>query len=300
MNEAAGPFSTDVHMKSMTGMGKASGLVQGGQLRVEIKTVNHRFCEVGVRLPGRFALLEIPLRQFVKTIVQRGKVDVFVAEDKTPEVSTSEMAAFRRYRDYLEKIRGDLGITSPIDLGILLAGVGSVSTTGVDLESAWRELEAVVIRALTDLDRMRSDEGQRLKLEFEERFLTIEQIRGNIVRKIAGIHAELAQKLNKRIKDRALEIAEIDPLRLQSEVVFYLDRMDITEELERLKSHLTQMATFLAAPEAVGRKMDFLLQEINREFNTVASKVQNTGVALEVVYAKAELEKIREQIQNIE
>jgi uncharacterized protein (TIGR00255 family) len=286
-------------MKSMTGMGRAGGVVQGSSLRVEIKAVNHRFCEVSVRLPGRFSLLEIPLRQFVKGVVQRGKVDVFVAEDRTPEVSSNELAAFRQYRDYLERIRADLGITQPVDLNLLITGVGSVPVQ-VDLDAAWRELEPVVRHAVSDLDRMRSDEGLRLKQEIKDRFLTIEEISGNVFDQSATIRSELEQRLNKRIKERALEIAEIDPLRLQSEVVFYLDRMDITEELGRLKSHLAQVEVFLSSPEAVGRKMDFLLQEMNREFNTVASKVQNTGVAIQVVTAKAELEKIREQIQNIE
>lgn len=287
-------------MHSMTGMGRAAGSVLGTSVRVEIKSVNHRFCEVNFRAPGRYNILEIELQNTVKQSIRRGRVDVMLFEEKSGEVLPTEKEAFQSYHSYLTNIKQCLNLDEEITLSHLLGGVGSWINRELDAKSAWADLKVIVEKALEDLKTMKAEEGARLKTCLADRFAALRKIKDEIAVHAGECKEILEEKLNNRIKEKLEQLENFDQNRLHSEIVYYLDRLDISEELDRLSSHFKQADTFLNSKEPVGRKMDFLLQEFNREFNTVASKCQNSSVAHLAVEGKAELEKIREQIQNIE
>lgn len=287
-------------MKSMTGMGKSSGVIQNTPVRIEVKSVNHRFCEVHFRAHGKYNVLEILAQNLVKSMVKRGRVDIFIAEEKSVAISVAEQDAFKSYYDYLMNIKQTLNLQEDITLQHLLPGANSWIQKEMEPKDAWKDIQPLLIECLNDLNKMREAEGKSLKQNIKDRFENIENITSK-VKKISGtVRDELQAKLEEKISARAEHIKEIDPQRMQTEILFYLDRLDIDEELERLSSHMKQTKDFLEAKEPIGRKVDFLLQEYNREFNTIASKSQNAEVAHLVVEAKSELEKIREQIQNIE
>jgi uncharacterized protein (TIGR00255 family) len=287
-------------MKSMTGIGQAQGQVQGNVLRIEIKSINHRYCEVNCRFPTRYALLEIPIQNLVKNRLNRGRIDIFIFEDKADTLGNLEKAGLKSYCKYINNIKQALNLKEEITLSQVLAGGGSWGGRAVDPNLTWKELEPIIEKALKNVQEMRVSEGSRLKKEIMSRFAEINKIFLSISGQSQNIKEDLEKKMMTRLQERMKEVKEIDPQRMQTEILFYLDRMDISEEIERIQSHMKQTQIFLADPEPVGRKLDFLLQEFNREFNTVASKVQNSQIAHHVVSAKAELEKIREQIQNIE
>lgn len=284
----------------MTGMGRAQGTVQGAGIRIEIKSINHRFCEVGTKLPGRFMPLEILIQQFVKKKLARGKIDVFVSEEKSQRLSVAENDAYRACYNHLKSVRDSLDLAGGVTLQDVLAGVNAWVQRDLDVDAAWSEFQTVLETALGDLSAMRAKEGTNLKREMQTLFNSLKEILTKIEAQREGIQAELEKRLREKIAQKAEELGGVDPLRLQMEVLFHLDRTDVTEELQRLKSHFKQAEAFFADPQPSGRKLDFLLQEFNREFNTIGSKIQNGEVAHLVVDAKAELEKIREQIQNIE
>lgn len=281
-------------------MGKAMGKVQGNSVRVEMKSVNHRFCEVHFRAHGKYNILDIPTQNLVKSIITRGRVDIFVAEDKTVELSPVESQAFQSYFDYLKNIKESLDIKEEIGLQHLLSGVNNWVQKEMDPDKSWKEFQGILKAALQDLNDMRVSEGKRLKESINKRVESIQKIIANINKYSESVKAELQDKLGQKISERVENLKDLDPQRLEMEVIYYLDRMDISEELERLESHMVQMQKFQDEKKPIGRKIDFLLQEFNREFNTIASKSQSADVAHLVVEAKSELEKIREQIQNIE
>lgn len=287
-------------MKSMTGMGRAHGQVRGVPVKIEIKTVNHRYCEVNVRVPSRLGFLEIPAQQTIKAKLHRGKVDVYITEERSAKPAEADLEAFRACLTYLDGIRQDLGLSEPVSLSHLLSGASAWLQTEMNADDAWREFAPILESALSDLTTMREREGRELKNDIAARFAVLDVIRKEVVESADVVAEELRKKLMARVAEKMVDLTGLDPQRLNQEVVFYLDRLDISEELARLSSHLNQAAHFLSVKEAVGRKLDFLLQEINREFNTIASKCQNAPVAHRVVDAKVELEKIREQVQNIE
>lgn len=287
-------------MKSMTGMGRAQGNVQGAGIRIEIKSINHRFCEVGTKLPGRFLPLEILIQQLVKKTLSRGKIDVFVSEEKNQKLSVAENDAYRACYAHLKGVSDSLGLEGGVSLQDVLTHVNAWVQRDLDVDAAWREFQPVLELALADLMKMRDKEGMNLKKQMQVSFEVLGGILARIEAQRGGIQAELEKRLREKIAQKAEELGGIDPMRLQMEVLFHLDRTDVTEEIQRLKSHFKQAEAFFADAAPSGRKLDFLLQEFNREFNTIGSKIQNGAVAHFVVDAKAELEKIREQIQNIE
>lgn len=287
-------------MKSMTGMGRAQGIVQGAQIRIEIRSINHRFCEVSVRLPSRYLPLEILIQQSVKKNLARGKIDIFVSEEKTPSVSPAEVEAYKACHQYYAQIQKQLGLNQEITLQDLMAGVGHWMQRDLDAERVWTDFQPLLGKAVTDLVLMRTKEGANLKAEMLALFGNIQKICEQISKLKDSVRTDVTERLKERIASHGQDLGTLDPLRLEMEIIFYLDRIEITEELQRLKSHLNQVATFFKDDAPSGRKIDFLLQEFNREFNTIASKSQSGPVAHLVVEAKAELEKIREQVQNIE
>ncbi len=203
-------------------------------------------------------------------------------------------------KKYLENIKAALGLTESITLDHILAGVNSWVSREIDPKKAWADFEPILQTALDDLNDMRFIEGEKLKNFVRERFDVVSHLHEQILDASETVTAEIEQKLKLKLNERLEELARVDSQRLEAEVIFYADRADITEELERIESHMKLVTELLAAEESVGRKLDFILQEFNREFNTIASKSQKTSIAHWVVDAKTELEKIREQVQNIE
>ena len=296
-------------MISMTGMGRARGNVGSSNFLVEIKSVNHRYCEVHTRLPARFQSLELPIVQMVRKKVCRGKVDIWIGEEKSGESSSPfNRKALGSYYRFLNEIRKQLKLVEPVTLTHLQAGASFWMTGEQDAKEVWPVIKKLVEKALVDLIRMRNREGNFLGKNIASRLKTIEELSQKVACKKEEIILENKARLEKRIQkliagsgsDGGTGGIEVDPGKLANEVAFMADRMDITEELERLSSHFAQMAGLLKSREPSGRPMDFLIQEINREWNTIASKTQNALVAQWVVEAKCGMEKIREQVQNIE
>lgn len=287
-------------MKSMTGMGRAEGTVLGMAVRLEIRSVNHRYCEVSTRLPSRYLPVEFDIQRVVKARLSRGKIDVFLFEEKRPGLAAAELEAFRSYHEYLSAVVKNLGLSQTVALADLLGGVNGWITKSVEAAELWQALAPLLQTALDDLEKMRKKEGDNLGRELMELKTHLCQFSQEIESKQDTVKKELSERLSRRIQEKCEDLKGLDEQRLHTEVLFYLDRMDITEELVRLTSHLEQLEKFLKTSEPIGRKLDFLSQEINREFNTIASKVQNSEISHLVVEAKAELEKMREQVQNIE
>lgn len=287
-------------MKSMTGMGRSQGPIGDSHFRIEIRSINHRFCEVNVRLPSRLGLLEIPLQQHIKKKISRGKVDVSIFEDRLTQAATTEKKAFELYYQYLKTIQTETQIPGTIELRDLLPNVHAWMQKDVDTVAVLQNILPLIDQALGDLDHMRQNEGLHLKSLMQTGISTIKTLTHKIAEKTKGSAEEIEVKLKEKLEAKLKDFEKLDAARLHSEVIYYFDRLDITEELQRVESHFKQVANFFSMSEPAGRKLDFLLQEFNREFNTMASKSQDTEIAHWVVDAKAELEKIREQIQNVE
>lgn len=289
--------------KSMTGYGKGEAAGELGRCIVEVKTVNNRYGEVSVKMPRSFLGYEHEVRKAVGGRVKRGKADLFVqwepalAEVVVPPVNH---AVARGYKQAFEALAHDLHVSAEIPLALI------VSQRNVLQESVSEEqsdllplvLQAVE-RALDNLDQMRRREGEALRTDLAERRQElaglVAQVRSRAPQVVAEYHLKLQQRL-----DKLLGGAELDPQRLAQEVALLADRCDITEELVRLESHFSQFDETLDLKEPVGRKLDFLMQEFNREVNTIGSKANDAVVTSLVVRMKAELEKMREQVQNIE
>lgn len=285
-------------MFSMTGMGQAKAKIFGSQFTVDIKSVNHRYCDVSVRLPHRYSLFEIPLITLVKEKIQRGKVDVMVYEEKGVEKLEGNSESIKDYFLFLKKLQKQFKMTEPIGIAHLQAGSQFWMRDSSDARKDWVPLKKVVVQALDSLLDMRKREGNNLKTNLQSRLKTLRVLQSQAEERRETVLLSYKQKLTARIS-KLLE-TDVDQARLAQEVAFLADRADITEELERLKSHFTQMEVLLNAKDPVGRQMDFLIQEFNREWNTIGSKSPDAIIAQSVVMAKTEIEKIREQVQNIE
>ncbi len=287
----------------MTGYGKAEASDDQGKITVEMRTVNHRYGEISVKLPRALICLENEVRKVVSGRLKRGKIDVFiqlesVATSRPPVVNTS---LARDYFAAFTALNNELGILEPIPLHLIISQKDVLAVAENDLEAeGMREgLLAVVESAVEALETMRLREGRELHEDLRMRRETLSRIIEEISRRAAHVPVEYAEKLAQRLAQ--LEMKNMpDEARIAQEVVLMADRCDITEELVRFASHLVQFDAALASSEPVGRKLDFLMQELGREVNTIGSKANDSDIATCVVELKAELEKIREQIQNIE
>ena len=291
-------------IKSMTGYGRGEWQEDGKKLEVEIKSVNHRYCDILLRLPRKLNSLETQARNFLRQRISRGRVEVFVQAEESALAGQRLELDLDLAKDYyraLTTLQENLGIPGQVQLETL-AGFRDIfarKEVEADLEKEWEFLQAALEGALAGLEVMRRDEGLKLKEDFLARLSAIEKWTQEIEEK-----APLALRASRdRLAQRVQELIgglQIDEARLAQEVAFLADRSDITEELVRIRSHLAQFRDLLNRPEPAGRKLDFLLQEINREANTIGSKANDAAIAHVVVEVKSELEKVREQIQNVE
>lgn len=291
-------------VKSMTGYGRAVETVNGREFTVEIRSVNNRYLDCTVKLPRALSFAEDTVKQAVKASISRGKVDVFVSQrsEGMPEVTVSlnrDVAAayIRAMRQMAEEfqIREDISVA----LVSQMSDVFTVDRPQVDEEQLLADLMRVVGHALEGYDAMRSREGEALKADLTGRGNTIRslvsQVEEGSPQTVADYRTRLYQKLQEVLANTA-----IDESRILTEAAIFADKVAVDEETVRLRSHLEQMDSMLATGGPIGRKLDFLLQEMNREANTIGSKCTDLRLARVVVDIKAELEKIREQTQNIE
>ncbi len=291
-------------IRSMTGYGSAKGAVEGLEIHVELKSVNNRYLDASVRMPRSFLFAEEAVKSRVQKHISRGKVDVFVSVDAGAAGDLTVKVNEGLARGYLEAIRhiaAEYGL--PDDLTAQSLGrfpdVLTVEKRDLDAEAITVGLESVVEAALQDFDAMREREGAKLRDDVLGRLDTIrslvEQVEAKAPETVAAYRRRLEQKMAE-----VLGTAGIDENRILAEAAIFADRIAVDEETVRLRSHMVQLADMMNGVSPIGRKLDFLIQEFNREANTIGSKCQNSEIAHVVVDLKSEIEKIREQIQNIE
>lgn len=291
-------------IKSMTGYGSAKGTVEGIEISIELKSVNNKFLDTAVRMPRSFLFAEETIKQVVSSHISRGKVDVFVTVDSS---GTDDMVVkvneplLRGYLEALNTISEDFGLINDATAMSVsrFPDVLTAEKKELDAEAVAEEMRAVAEQALCDFDRMRMTEGEKLKADV---LLKLQNIEGFV-----SVIEENSPKTVKEYRDRlyaklseVLGTSGIDEARILTEAAVFADKIAVDEETVRLRSHIAQLRQMLEAGSPIGRKIDFLLQEFNREANTTGSKCQNSDIAHVVVDLKSEIEKIREQIQNIE
>ena len=291
-------------IKSMTGYGRSVMTLGGREFTVELRSVNNRYLDCSVRLPRLVSFAEDAVKQAVKASVSRGKVDVFIslrsdgAEDARVELNT---AALEGYLKAMNQMVSQYGVRDDISVSTLsrMPEMFLVEKPEVDEEQLQRDLLQVVAAALEGYDAMRVREGQALDNDLRSRGNTILELVAQVEQGNAQTVIDYRTRLESKLRE-VLENTAIDESRILTEAAIFADKVAVDEETVRLRSHLQQMNTMLDAGGAVGRKLDFLLQEMNREANTIGSKCTDVNLARIVVDIKAELEKIREQTQNIE
>ncbi|WPD20760.1 MAG: YicC/YloC family endoribonuclease [Candidatus Electrothrix scaldis] len=290
--------------RSMTGFGRGESTNGERTWVVEIRTVNHRFLDQRVLLPSAFAALEERVKKTVTGQQERGRVDIN-ATLRGESVSGSELHLdldlARQYHSCLQKMNSKLKLGATIQISdmLTLRNLITVQEQSPDVEAEWPLLEEALLAALHDCASMREREGSSLKEELLQRLENFANLVQQIEEMIPEVLAQRQQDLKKRV-DKLLEGVDIDPLRLAQEAAIMADKADVTEETVRLASHINQFRNFMESEESVGRRLDFLLQEFLREVNTLASKISNSTIAHLGVEMKNEIEKLREQVQNIE
>ncbi len=291
-------------MNSMTGYGKGSNITDAVHYTAEIKTVNHRYIDVSIKLPRALMFLETEVKNWVTSYLHRGKIDIYINREgdnaalMKPQLNETAAAAYVEvYKQLIERF--DLAADIPLSMLAAQKDVVGLSEPQIDATNVREHLKEAVTEALAAVIQMRATEGRSMCSDIVARMQVLEEYLGNIEQRTPQVVVEWQQKLQRRIETLIHEV-EVDPQRLAQEIAIFADRCDISEEVVRFKSHIDQMRGLVAQDGAVGRQMDFLLQELNREANTMGSKSNDAELTRNVVALKAELEKIREQVQNIE
>ena len=289
----------------MTGYGK--GMVAGDDfsVSVDLKTVNNRFLDIHLRVGSELASLEPSIKKRITSRLTRGRVDVTVSMERVAQVAYElNRPLIAGYITALKQLQQDFNIAGELDINILarIPGALQPARNGID-EKVIAGLEQALDQALDELEKMREQEGEALKNELRDRVRKIESLVPVIESSAAGLADAYRLRLQKRIGEllnRGGQIVEVDPVRLAQEVAYLADRSDVSEEMVRLRSHLSQFQEALDAPGEAGKMLDFLLQELNREANTTLSKSTDLVIKEAGLAIKAEVEKLREQVQNVE
>ncbi|MCL6611261.1 MAG: YicC family protein [Peptococcaceae bacterium] len=290
--------------RSMTGFGRGEAIGHGKKFTVELKSVNHRFAEVVLRMPKQFFSLEEKAKRVILERVARGRVDGFVSveqlEEKIPTVKVDKALASSYYKA-MGELLAELKMADPIRVDHILAlpGVVSVESPQEDADQWWPALEQAIRSALDGLVAMREAEGNRLREDLLDRLGRIEKMTSEIEARAPLVAEEYRARLIQRLSEWLAD-ATLDMDRVMAEVVIFAEKSSITEEIVRLYSHIGQAGRSFGGNDPVGRKLDFIIQEMYREINTIASKSGDVLISGLVVEAKSELEKIREQVQNLE
>lgn len=291
-------------VKSMTGYGRAEQTLHDRKITVELRSVNNRYLDCSVRMPRLYLFAEDAIKTKVQKSISRGKVDVFITLDASGaeqmNVSVNRPVA-DGYYSALKELAQTYGLQDDISVSLLsrFQDVLLVEKAEEDAEAVAQDICAVLDQALADFDQMRTREGQRLADDITTRAAAIE----NLVSIVEGRSPQTVSEYRTRLENRMKEVLEntqIDPARILTEAAIFADKVAVDEETVRLRSHISQLREMLSKGGATGRKLDFLIQEFNREANTIGSKCSDIEIARHVVDIKAEIEKIREQVQNIE
>ncbi|MBR1654693.1 MAG: YicC family protein [Clostridia bacterium] len=291
-------------MKSMTGFGRSKLEENSREYIVEIKSVNHKYSDISIKLPRNIMCFEEKIKKIISNNISRGKVDVFITfnnfSDEGKDVIINKELA-KNYIDQLKELANENGLDDKIRVTEItkMPDVLQLKIEDDESDNIWLELEKCVNQAVANFVDMRETEGERIKQDLLTRINNVEKLVNSIFSNTTGLIEEYVVKLRERVKE-ILQTDVVDEARLAQEIVIYADKCSIEEELTRLRSHMAQFRSLLESKEPVGKKIDFLIQEMNRETNTIASKsvkLEITNLAIEV---KTAMEDIREQIQNIE
>ena len=290
-------------IKSMTGFGKVSETFQGREYQIEIKSVNHRYLDVSIKLPRQLNYLEEPIKKVVNSKLKRGKLDIILSFENYSQEGrkiklNKELA--KMYIEELKSLADEEGISSNIEV-VDIAKFPDILNLKIEQDDDTIKNEAISVleKAVDQLYEMRQIEGKRIAEDLLKRIEIIDDKVTKISEKSTGLIQEYVVKLEGRVRE-ILQTEEIDKSRIVQEIVIYADKCSIEEEITRLKSHVSQFKDLLQSDGAVGKKLDFLVQEMNRETNTIGSKSACLEITNSVIDIKTELENIREQIQNIE
>lgn len=291
-------------IRSMTGFGRAQAVVDGMQITVELKSVNHRYFEFSSRTPKGFGFLDEKLKSHLQNRIARGKVECYVTlemldePDCTVQINHSLAAGYCEAMNELSE-RYDLENDVTVSTFARYYDIFTVHKTQTDEDRIWNAVRSVADSAADSFVAMREKEGEKLRVDILSRCELILKD----VEFIEARSPETVRQYNEKLLERmrtVLEDVHVDEQRLLTEAAIFADKVAVAEETVRLRSHIDQMRTFLESDAAIGRKMDFLVQEFNREANTIGSKAQDVEIARHVIDIKAEIEKIREQVQNVE
>ncbi|MGL5331009.1 MAG: YicC/YloC family endoribonuclease [Peptostreptococcaceae bacterium] len=290
---------------SMTGFGRGEYKDDNYYFLVECKTINHKYCDINIRLPRKISFLEDKARNFIKNYIKRGRVDIYIKLDligsEDVNLKFDEVLA-SQYVNILKEIRDKYDLVDDISVMNVAKFPEIIKTEEKeeDEDLLWSMLSKALEQTLVKLAEMRSEEGQRMAEDVLERCDLLENIIKDIEKYSDTVVIDYKEKLNNRISEILENPSIIDENRLAQEVAIYADKSSITEEIVRFNSHIKQLRSTIVKDESIGRKIDFLIQEMNRETNTIGSKSSDINITNLVVEIKSELEKIREQIQNIE
>lgn len=291
-------------LKSMTGYGRQEVIADGKKINIEIKSVNHRYSDFNIKYPRHYAFLEDRIKKHAAQKITRGKVDIFLTIENyetTDEEIEINRAVTENYIDALKKLRDEFSLADDISVMTVARNqdVFSIKKRDEDEEQIWNNVRTALDAALSDFTEMRRREGERIQADLEAR---VEYMK-TLVQKVEERSPETVKEYQSRLYDKIKEILEdreIDEARVLTEVAIYADKVAVNEETVRLASHFAEFYNIIGSGEPAGRRLDFLIQEINRETNTIGSKASDIEIARIVVELKGEIEKLREQIQNIE
>jgi len=292
-------------LNSMTGYGRSEKQNGLFACKAEIRSVNNRFIEINTRLPKFLAALELPLKKLIKSKCARGSFDLFLSLEKEDASGADleikpNLGLATQYFKAIKQIKDELGLAGDMPIEVLLGVKDIIKTEPLTLDTSQETMILETVEdALSALIKMRQEEGSHLQKDLTERLQGIHQLTRSIQERQPVVLEEYRNRLKEKIKTLT-EGMELDETRMAQETALMADRCDISEEITRLGSHLEQFSEFLKKPEPIGRKMEFITQEINRETNTIGSKSVDFQISQNVIEIKSLLEKIREQLQNIE
>jgi len=292
-------------LKSMTAFGRANGELPCGLLTIEMKSVNHRYLDISLRLPKKYTPLEERIKKKIASQFSRGRIEIMlqVNGDATRvqnlELDTGLAAA---YHKILDRLKEQFDLKGEIELSLMASfkDLILIKEEEIDLEKDWKIIEPILVEGMSSMEQMRIEEGRALYADLIKRLDLLSSLVNDIQNRVPEVIKVCRDKLQERIKT-LLEDIEVDPMRLAQEVAIMADRSDVTEELVRIRSHFDQFRGLTDTDGAIGRKLDFLIQEMHREANTIGSKAGGDAfISHKVVDIKCELEKMREQVQNVE
>ena len=292
-------------MKSMTGFGKGAVTENNFAVTVELKTVNNRFLDISLRLSNEMQSIEAEIKRLISSRLSRGRVDVNVQYERSEEINYElNRPMITGYLAAMKKMQEEFGLSGEPDINVIAKLPNVMISKKDELSEAFSfGVAAAVATALEDLEKMRSSEGEMLKAELESRLTAIENHLPAIESEAGSLSEEYRQRLTRRIGDllaKSETQIEFDQGRLAQEIAYIADRADISEEIARLKTHIEHFRAIMNEEKEVGKRLDFLTQELNREANTITSKTNNMIVKENALAVKSEIEKIREQVQNVE